>query len=217
MKLLLGLLKPDKGEILLDGLDLGKLNEEKRSKLLSYVPQENDDSLIMGVSDFICLGGINRQGLLKGPDENDRIRAKQILTDLGASSFFDRRLETLSHGQRRLIYLARAIFQDSRIMVLDEPVSSLDLIRQHDFLRLLKEYTNKGKRILMSLHDPSLAYEYADAFVFFKDHRPFAVLSKNDPSFKERFLQAISELYDNRIRPEYIDGHLFLNCEQINK
>ncbi len=218
IKLLLGLLKPDQGSILIDAKDVVRLNDSERSRLLSYVPQENDDSLMMGVSDFICLGGINRQNLFKGPDEKDREAAKQILDDLGASSFFNRRLETLSHGQRRLIYLARAIFQDSLNMVLDEPISSLDIIRQHDFLGLLREHTRKkGKRVIMSLHDPSLAYEYADAFVFFKDHGAYDVLYKDDPAFKERFLQDISLLYENRIRPEYIGEHLFLNIDHPDK
>ncbi|MBO4918941.1 MAG: ABC transporter ATP-binding protein [Erysipelotrichaceae bacterium] len=212
IRLLLGLLKPDKGNILIDKHDIGGLNEKERAKLLSYVPQENDDSLLMSVSDFICMGGINRQSLFTGPDENERRIAKDILKELDALALYDRKMETLSHGQRRLIYLARAIFQDSRIMVLDEPVSSLDLVRQHAFLKHLRDYTQKnGRRVLMSIHDPSLAYEYADAFVFFRNHGSYDVLYRNDPSFKEKFSNDISILYENRIRPVYIDDGVFMS------
>lgn len=211
IKLLLGLLKPDNGNILIDDRDIAALNDQERARLLSYVPQENDDSIIMSVSDFICMGGINRQDVFKGPDENDRKKAIDILHDLDALQLSDRRMETLSHGQRRLIYLARAIFQDSRIMVLDEPVSSLDLIRQHRFLSLLRDYTRKeNRRVIMSIHDPSLAYEYADVFVFFKNLKSYDVLYKNGPSFKKRFSEDVSKLYENRISSEYIDDHLYL-------
>ena len=211
IKLLLGLLKPDKGSILIDGQNIDTLNDQERSRLLSYVPQENDDSIIMSVSDFICMGGINRQDPFKGPDENDRKKALDILKKLDALRLSDRRLETLSHGQRRLIYLARAIFQDSGIMVLDEPVSSLDLIRQHGFLSLLREYTQKeNRRVVMSIHDPSLAFEYADAFVFFKNQSSYDLLYRNDPSLKERFSDDVSALYDSKIRCEYIGDHLYL-------
>ena len=214
IKLLLGLLKPDKGSILVDGCEIGSLSDRERSRLLSYVPQDNDGSVKMSVSDFICMGGIDRQDLFKGPDGNDRRIAEDILKDLDASGFSNKGLETLSHGQRRLVYLARAIFQDSAIMVLDEPVSSLDLTRQHGFLRLLRKHAqNNDKRVIMSMHDPSLAYEYADAFVFFKDGRCFDVLYKEDPSFRKRLSENISLLYENRIRTEYIDDRLFMKYD----
>jgi len=211
IKLLLGLLKPDKGNILIDGQNINTLNDRERSKHLSYVPQENDDSVVMSVFDFICMGGINRQDPFRGPDENDRKKALDILKELDALRLSERRLETLSHGQRRLIYLARAIFQGSSIMVLDEPVSSLDLIRQHGFLSLLRGYTQReNRRVVMSIHDPSLAFEYADAFVFFKNQRSYDVLYRNDPSFKERFSDDVSALYESKIRCEYISDHLYL-------
>ena len=217
IRLLLGLLRPDEGSILINDQDINKLNDRERARVLSYVPQENDDSVVMSVSDFICMGGINRQDFFRGPDEADRRIANDILNDLNASFLSDRKLETLSHGQRRLVYLARAIFQDSRIMILDEPVNSLDLIRQHGFLRLLREYTQKnGKRVVMSVHDPALAFEYADAFVFFKNGGSYDVLYRDDPSFREHFCKEVSLLYENRLLPEYIDDRLYLKYDPEN-
>ncbi len=211
IRLLLGLLRPDKGRITIDGQDVSGLNDKERSRLLSYVPQENDSDLIMSVSDFICLGGIGRQDFFRGPDPADCQRAKDILKDLDAEELTDCHMEALSSGQRRLAYLSRAIFQDSRVMVLDEPVSSLDLIRQHDFLKLLRIHAKEGKgRVIMSMHDPVLAHAYSDAFVFFKDGGSFDVLYKDHPDFRERFAEDIGRLYEGRAALKYLDERLFI-------
>ena len=140
LKLLLGLLKPEKGRILIDGIDINRLNEEKRSRIVSYVPQDIDDSLSMPVFDFVAMGRIARRDFFKGPDEKEEEAVRSLLKQLGFEDHMKKDISALSSGQRRLIYLARAIYQDAGILVMDEPVSSLDLLKQHDLLSFLQDH-----------------------------------------------------------------------------
>ncbi len=211
LKLLLGLLKPQSGSIQIDGRDPSRLTERELSRFLSYVPQECDDSLNMSVSDFICMGRISEQGFLRGPKEHDRKEAASILKQLSLEQLSARSLKELSSGQRRLIYLIRAIYQKSSYILMDEPVNSLDLKRQHDFLYWLKDITKvKDRRIIMSIHDPALAYTYADAFLFMKSHQAVSVLSKKDPDFKKEFLRRVEELYEHSVKAEFYNEQLLL-------
>lgn len=217
LKLLLGLLKADQGQILLDGTDLGKLKEKERSFLLSYVPQEMDDSLTMDVLDFITLASYNRHDLFGGADEEDKKKAQTILLELQIPELSSKRMDALSSGQRRLIYLARAIFQDSALMCLDEPVSSLDLLRQHLFLQHLKDHVTKNnKQVIMSIHDPALAYAYADTFLFIKEHKLYDIVSLKEKDARERLQKDIAILYDNKVTASFRKGQLFLEYADKN-
>ncbi len=212
LKMMLGLLKADKGNILIDGKEIQDMKEKERSRILSYVPQEMDDSLDMSASDFICMGAMNRQNILRGPDENDRNKADLILKDLGVLDLETRSLSAMSTGQKRMIYLARSIFQDSSYMIMDEPAASLDLLRQHRFLKLLKNYAvRENKQVIMSIHDPQLAYAYADVFLFFKDHKIIDLLSKEEEDFRERFQEDIRILYDNEVDVVYREGRVSID------
>ena len=200
LKLLLGLLKPEKGRILIDGIDINRLNEEKRSRIVSYVPQDIDDSLSMPVFDFVAMGRIARRDFFKGPDEKEEEAVRSLLKQLGFEDHMKKDISALSSGQRRLIYLARAIYQDAGILVMDEPVSSLDLLKQHDLLSFLQDHLlSEDKKLIFSIHDPCLAYGYADTFLFFKDHRLFDIVKKKDTDCKEALKKDISALYENKV------------------
>ena len=212
IKLLLGLLKPEQGSIFVDDIDINKTDYLNRSKLLSYVPQDQEDSLELNVTDFICMGSINRQSIFSGPDADDRNKALGILKELNCEELIQRNMPTLSSGQRRLIYLARAIYQDSKIIIMDEPVNSLDYIKQHHFLSWLKDYSTKNnKQIVMSIHNPVLAYDYADSFLFFKEHKLYSLINKKDSDFYTELCKNIEVLYDNKVNIEIKDDHLYLN------
>lgn len=214
IKLMLGLLKPDNGEIIIDGKDIHKLSENERSRLLSYVPQEMDSSLSMSVSDFICMGSMNRQNIFAGPKEKDRRHAAEILLNLSIDDLEHSEINRLSSGQRRMAYLARAIFQNSNIMMMDEPVNSLDYLKQHRFLSILKNYTaNNDRKVIMSIHDPALAYQYADTFLFFRDHKLLTIISRKDSDFAESIRKNVSSLYDDKVNISLQNGQLLISVK----
>ena len=212
IQLILGILKPDKGNIYIDDIDINTLNENKLSHLLSYVPQENDDSLSMSVIDFICMGSINRQNIFYGPSNQDKQSALSLLKQIGYEELADRDLLSLSAGQKRLMYLARSFFQDSKILVMDEPVSSLDYIKQYSFLNYLKDYLNKNnKKAILSIHDPILAYEFSDTFLFFKDHKLFDILQIKDNDSTKQFINDVTFLYDKKVEVISLNNKLYMN------
>ncbi|MBQ9036294.1 MAG: ABC transporter ATP-binding protein [Erysipelotrichaceae bacterium] len=217
IKLMLGLLKPDNGEILINGKDIHKISENARSKLLSYVPQEMDSALSMTVSDFICMGAMNRQNIFSGPKEKDRRQAADILLNLDISDLEHSDINRLSSGQRRMAYLARTIFQNSDILIMDEPVNSLDYLKQHRFLSTLKNYImNNDRKVIMSIHDPSLAYQYADTFLFFKDHGLSGILSRKDHDFEEAMCRNVSFIYDGKVDVSILNNQLLINIKTNN-
>ena len=200
LKLLLSLLKPEKGKILVNDEDIQKLSDQKRAQLFSYVPQESDDSLNMSVIDFICMGKISQRSFFLGPDENEKQDALKLLKQLNCEALSQRDISALSFGQKRLIYLARAIYQDAKILVMDEPVASLDLLKQHDLLSYLKRHLEgNDKQLIFSIHDPCLAYAYADTFLFFKGHELFDIVKKTDPGHEEKLTRDIASLYENKV------------------
>ena len=211
IKLLLGLLKPDEGTIFIDESDINTLNEENRSLLLSYVPQQTDDTLSMSVLDFVCMGKISQRDFFKGPDDTEKETALSLLKTFECDEFSQRDISTLSSGQRRMIYLIRAIYQDSRIYIMDEPISSLDFLKQHELLHQLKDHLLKhDKQLIFSIHDPCLAYEYADTFIFFKDHQLYDVIKKTDDDFSKTFTTDVSALYDDKVSIRFIEGKMYM-------
>ena len=211
IKCLLGLKQAQKGTVLLREEDIFSMTPARRARCFSYVPQENDDSLSMSVSDFICMGQILSQSIFTGPKESERKQAEEILSSLSCKNLISKNMNELSSGQKRLVYLARAIYQNSEIMVMDEPVSSLDFIKQHEFLSFITDYVKKEqKRIIMSIHDPVLAHEYCDTFLFLKDHKLLTLLSKKEENFREEFLSAVTEIYDHKVMAGITGGKLEL-------
>ncbi len=212
LKLLLGLLKPEKGKILIDGIDISTLSEEKRSRLLSYVPQQIEDPLNMSVLDFVCMGKISRRSFFKGPDESEKEEVRTLLKELQCGDLIARDLSALSFGQKRLIYLARAIYQDADVLVMDEPVSSLDFLKQHDLLSFLKDHLKRhNKKLIFSIHDPCLAYEYADSFLFFKEHRLFDAVSKKNKDHIDALRKDIASLYENRVCVRFDRDRIYMD------
>ncbi len=209
LKLLLGFLKPDKGKIIVDDADIQKLDAAKRSFLFSYVPQETDDTLKMSVCDFLCMARMNQRSLFEGATPADWQEVKHLLRQMGIEELFHKDLSALSSGQRRLIYLARAIHQNSRILIMDEPVASLDLLHQHDFLTFVNEQIRKeGRRLIFSIHDPCLAYDYADTFLFFQDGRLLNLVKRKDTA---SLIENIEALYQNKVSVFLREGKLYID------
>ena len=105
------------------------------------------------------------------PGRRDREKADQAIAEVGIEALRDRPYTELSGGERQLVMIARVLAQEPRVILLDEPLSHLDLANQVRFLRLVKKLTAGGLTVLAVLHDPNLAFLSGDHFVFLKDGR----------------------------------------------
>lgn len=157
IKLLTGLLSAKIGAIYIRGKDIKEYSTIELSKMVAYVPQTITNDNDFYVEEYVTFGMMNTLKFYKSPSKEDYEKTKMLLIKMGIQNLSRKRMNELSGGQRQLVVIARAIVQDSQIIILDEPTSSLDYKNQELVLKTLGDLQNKGKTIIFSCHNPSIA------------------------------------------------------------
>ena len=166
-KNLLGICKPSSGKIFFDGTDLGKLSRRQRARYIAYVPQDIQFGELT-VFDSVLMGRVSRFGFRAG--EDDFAATEKVLEDMGLSPLAGRNVTHLSGGERQKVAIARAVAQEPRMMVFDEPTGNLDIANEQLILREAKRLAReKNIAVLCSLHDLNQALAVGDKFFFLKD------------------------------------------------
>ena len=162
-----GILKPAGGSVLMETKDALKCHPRERAKFFGYVPQRGE-AVRLTVFDAVLLG--RRPHLGWSVEKRDLEKVESALETLSLGKFALRYLDELSGGEFQKVLLARALVQEPRVLLLDEPTSSLDMKNQIDMLATLREVV-KGHNVaaLMSLHDLNTAFRFADRLLFLKD------------------------------------------------
>ena len=154
---LLGSMRGYSGTITVDGEDLRTLSPGKRAKKIAYIPQSHRPTFGYSVLDTALMGTTRQRSPFLSPGKPQVERAREALRRVGADHLEGREFSRLSGGEQQLVLLARAIAQDSEILVMDEPASSLDYGNQLRILSMVRELTEEGYTILLSTHDPQQA------------------------------------------------------------
>ena len=166
-KNILGIEKPKSGALHFNGENLLKMNRRERSRRIAYVPQDIHFGAL-SVLDSILMGRVSYFGLKASHD--DYLAVEKIIEDMGLTDFAHRNVDELSGGERQKIAIARAMAQEPKLMVFDEPTGNLDIANEHLIMveakKLAKE---KNISILSSLHDLNQALAFGDKFFFMKD------------------------------------------------
>lgn len=166
-KNILGINTPDSGTIHFEGEDLLKMSRRERARRIAYVPQDIQFGAL-SVFDSILMGRISYFGL-KASHE-DYIAVEKIIADMQLEDFADRNVEELSGGERQKIAIARAMAQEPKLMVFDEPTGNLDIANEHLIIQEAKKLAReKNIGILSSLHDLNQAMHFGDRFFFLRD------------------------------------------------
>ena len=166
-KNLLGINKPSGGKILFDGQNLLKMPRRERARRIAYVPQDIQFGALT-VFDSILMGRVSYFGL-KASHE-DYVAVEKIIRDMDLESFAQRNVDELSGGERQKIAIARAMAQEPKLMVFDEPTGNLDISNEHLIFQEAKKLAReKNISILSSLHDLNQALAFGDKFFFLKD------------------------------------------------
>jgi iron complex transport system ATP-binding protein len=162
LKTLLGILKPRDGEVAIDGRSLGAISVRERARLIAYVPQVHMPTFAFTVESVVLMGRTAHGNLFSRPSANDRAVAARTLEQFGIAHLAPRPYTMISGGERQLVLLARALAQEPRFVVLDEPTASLDFGNQGKVMREIRALAAAGHGVLFTTHDPNHALRAAD-------------------------------------------------------
>jgi len=168
LNLMLGWLKPQSGNILLDQLTLNHYSRRALGQWMGLVPQSEHTPFEYSLLEFVLLGRAPHMPPLAMPGEDDLKIAVDALHQVGLSSMQNRSILSLSGGELQLVLVARALAQQPRLLLLDEPTSHLDLSNKGRLVHLLRELSRKGVTILFTTHEPDVASALATHLVLMK-------------------------------------------------
>ncbi|MBP1912081.1 ABC transporter ATP-binding protein [Thermococcus stetteri] len=174
LKLLFGILKPEKGKVEVDGKNISELSPGERAKVIGFVPQNHVPTFPFKALDFVLLGSTPELGPFGAPSKRYKEKAMELLRLFGLEKYSEKPYTSLSGGQIRLLLIARALMTSPKYLLLDEPTSNLDLRNALLVLQTVKKLTKEGVGSLVVLHDPNLAGLFADRVVLMKDGRIIA-------------------------------------------
>jgi iron complex transport system ATP-binding protein len=164
------ILKPMNGRAIVNGRDVQRISRMEIARSISLVPQGIYSAFSYSCLEMILMGAVSRIRAWSAPGNIEKRKAMDILGEVGIEPLAHRPFNHLSGGERQLVMLARALFQDAPVMLLDEPTSHLDFSNQHRIMKLTRELVKRrGVTALLSIHDPNLTLYYCDEVAMLKE------------------------------------------------
>ena len=202
-------IKPLGGKIELFGKDINLYSNNERAKMLGIVLTERPDDMFLKVYDVVAAGRYPYTGMFGKLSENDEKEIKASLELVGVNHLIDRVFNTLSDGEKQKVMIAKAIAQNTPIIMLDEPTAFLDYPSKIELFSLLKKLAKEQKKaILFSSHDLELLLRYTDNLWIIAKNKPF-VAGQSSELLKNGVIKNYFELKD-------VDNQYLLNqiCEK---
>ncbi|MES2743875.1 MAG: heme ABC transporter ATP-binding protein [Bdellovibrionota bacterium] len=207
LRVLAGAIKPDQGEVLLFGQRLTEWNTKKLAQSRAMLSQHYSMPFPMSVRELVAMG---RFPYLRS--RRDETMVDEAMAEMEVSRFAGRSIQTLSGGEQQRAHMARVLLQlksededAPRLLLLDEPVSSLDIVHQRTLLNKARDAARSGYTVVIVLHDINLAGDYADQFLLMKKGKIIAQTHSLDP-------ELLGEVFDTpmlRIADTNHDKHYF--------
>lgn len=182
-----------KGKIQIGNQNIDKMSHSEVAKWVSYVPQHEIKVSEIKVFDMVLSGRMPY--ITWKPSEKDYQKVSEVMNSLQISHLALKDFGELSGGQQQMVYIARAIAQETPIILLDEPMNNLDVKHQIEIMNLLKTLSEEGKTIIITLHDINLALKYCNQFIFLKSGKIFAQGGKNIVN-----IESLEQLYGVKMR-----------------
>ena len=200
IKCLNRILTPQGGAVSVNGRDIGSLKRQSIAQEMAYVAQQNDSSQFT-VYDAVLLG---RKPYIKmNPTEEDHRITRDVINRMGLYYYSLRYLDELSGGELQKVMLARALAQQPKVLMLDEPTSNLDLKNQYEVMGIIRDIAAEKKIcVIIVIHDLNLALRYCDRFLFIKNSRVYSLGGAETVS-----CDAIREVYGMDVTIENIHGY----------
>lgn len=173
-KCILGLLKGYKGSVTVDGRPLEGMSAKEKALIIAYIPQATRPAFAYNVMDMVLMGTTARMQGMMSPGTDERALATEALRRVGIEHLAERDYTKISGGEQQLVLIARALAQGAKILIMDEPTSSLDYGNQVRTQQQLRGLVEEGYTIIQSTHNPEQTFSYADRVLCIKDGRVYA-------------------------------------------
>lgn len=205
LRCLAGLLTPNSGTVFLNGQPANGLTANGRARTVAFAPQSLESLPGVSAFEFVLSGRYAHLGRWRLFSEQDRAAARDALARTDALQFERRAMSAMSGGERQRVVLARALCQQTPLIVLDEPTSALDLKHQLKLCGLMRELASaKNRTLVVATHDLNLASQFADRILLLKQGR---VAGEGSP---EQVLTGprLKEVYEIEIARGYFEETL---------
>lgn len=163
-----GILTGYSGRVLINGYDTKQLTIKKKAALIGFLPQFYQTAFPFTVEDILLTGRAAFSGFQ--PSADDKKRVIEVLKELEIEHLYQKRFTELSGGEQQMVMIGRLLMQNPEIIVLDEPTNHLDVYYQNFLMEKLKQLIAKGHTVIAVMHNPTLAYLFADDFYFMHEN-----------------------------------------------
>jgi len=205
IKLASGILKPDRGEIRLDGLSLSKLSRKSIARSIAVVPQQFHIPFAFTASEVVMLGRIPFIKAFAGETAADRRGVATAIELVGITQLAQRRFDELSGGERQKVIMAMALAQQPKLLLLDEPTVHLDISHQVESLEMVRSLNvEQGVTVIAAMHDLNLASLYFDRLILLKEGRVSAEGTPAQVLTEDRIREVFSASV--RVEPHPVTG-----------
>ena len=187
-KSIMGLIKPQQGNIALCGLPI---NRALKQNLVAYVPQaeEVDWQFPVSVYDVVMMGRYGYMNFLRIPKAEDKQKVLEAMQRVNIEHLAERQIGELSGGQKKRVFLARALAQQSKIILLDEPFTGVDVKTENAIVELLRQLRAEGHLILVSTHNLGSVPDFCDQVVMI--NRTVIAAGKTETTFNQHNLEKV--------------------------
>lgn len=196
LKSICGIINNVSGDIFYKDIPLKKLKDKDRGKMISFIPQNIHSNQDYSVEDIVTMGITPYLSMFEMPCKEHYERARDILKELNLYHLKDKNIGDLSGGERRMVYLGRVLMQKSKIVLLDEPNTFLDCVRQHDLFKFMIQLIKEKNLIsLFTLHDINLALRYSDNIYILNENMITEVIDCRIEGYDKKLISALSRVY----------------------
>lgn len=200
LKCLNKVLNPQKGSVILDHEEILSMKGTEIAKRMAYMPQKYYEESLT-VFDAVLLG--RKPHISWSATDKDFQIVEEILKSMNLESFALRPVNSLSGGETQKVVIARALAQEPKVLLLDEPTSNLDVRNQFEVMAMIRRIVKERElSAVVSIHDLNLAFRFADIFLMMKHHRVYRFIQKKDAT-----PEMIREVYNIDVSIAEIEGH----------